>query len=108
MPCISRRAWRAGTPGSCGWCPRRIRRVLCGSAVAAKRHEPVLMCSSSEGEGIDYTHRLDRLPSATHSATGDLFLRDAAGKGLNQADAAARLGARTALIATVGQDHGWE
>lgn len=46
------------------------------------------------GSGIDYTIRADELPSPGHSVTGDLFLRDAGGKGLNQAIAAARLGFR--------------
>jgi ribokinase len=60
------------------------------------------------GSGIDYTIRADHLPSAGHSVTGDLFLRDAGGKGLNQAVAAARLGARVRLITAVGQDAGAE
>lgn len=56
------------------------------------------------GSGIDYTIRGDELPSPGHSVTGDLFLRDAGGKGLNQAIAVARLGARAGLITAIGQD----
>jgi ribokinase len=56
------------------------------------------------GSGIDYTIRADELPSARHSVTGDVFLHDAGGKGLNQAVAVARLGARAGLITAVGQD----
>lgn len=56
------------------------------------------------GSGIDYTIRADGLPSVGHSVTGDVFLRDAGGKGLNQAIAAARLGARAGLITAVGED----
>jgi sugar/nucleoside kinase (ribokinase family) len=44
------------------------------------------------GCGIDYTILGDALPSAGHSITGEMFLRDTGGKGLNQAIAAARLG----------------
>jgi ribokinase len=56
------------------------------------------------GAGIDYLIRGDTLPSPSHSVTGDLFLRGAGGKGLNQAVAAARLGARSALVACIGRD----
>jgi len=38
--------------------------------------------------------------------SGDVFLRDAGGKGLNQAVGAIRLDADAALIAAIGQDRG--
>lgn len=57
------------------------------------------------GANIDYTVRGDTLPSPRHTVAGDCFLRDAGGKGLNQAVAAARLGARATLVACLGQDH---
>lgn len=56
------------------------------------------------GTGIDYTVRGDALPSPGRPVTGAAFLRDVGGKGLNQAVAAARLGAMTALISCVGDD----
>jgi ribokinase len=56
------------------------------------------------GCGIDYMVRADVLPSPGHSVMGDVFVRDVGGKGLNQAIAAARLGARAALISCVGDD----
>jgi ribokinase len=56
------------------------------------------------GSGIDYTIRGQQLPSPAHSVTGDVFLLAAGGKGLNQAVAAARLGARPRLVTSVGND----
>jgi ribokinase len=56
------------------------------------------------GSGIDYTIRGQQLPSSAHSITGDMFLRAAGGKGLNQAVAAARFGARPRLVTSVGND----
>ena len=56
------------------------------------------------GCSIDYVLRAERLPSPGHSVAGDVFLRDAGGKGLNQAVAVARLGATAALIAAAGAD----
>jgi ribokinase len=56
------------------------------------------------GSRIDDTIRGQQLPSSAHSITGDVFLRAAGGKGLNQAVAAARLGARPRLVTSVGND----
>jgi ribokinase len=56
------------------------------------------------GAGIDYVIRAPRLPSREESPSGDVFLRDAGGKGLNQAIAASRLGMRSLLVACVGED----
>src|SRR5215216_1451139 len=56
------------------------------------------------GSGIDYMVRAAELPSRGRSATGDAFCRDTGGKGLNQAIATARLGARSALISCIGAD----
>jgi ribokinase len=56
------------------------------------------------GCSVDYMVRASDLPTAGGSVTGDRFLRDIGGKGLNQAVAASRCGARVALIAAIGDD----
>lgn len=56
------------------------------------------------GCAIDYVIFTKALPRAGGSETGDRFLRDCGGKGLNQAVAAARLGAEAALGACIGDD----
>ncbi len=53
---------------------------------------------------IDYLVRGPRLPGPGQSVNGDAFQEAAGGKGANQAVAAARLGARVALVARVGRD----
>ncbi|MEV4436752.1 ribokinase [Streptomyces sp. NPDC049585] len=55
----------------------------------------------------DLTVRVDRRPGPGETVTGGDLVESAGGKGANQAAAAARLGARTALLARVGDDaHG--
>lgn len=56
------------------------------------------------GINIDHSVRGPVLPAADRPVVGDVFLRTVGGKGLNQAVAAARLGARVALVARVGAD----
>jgi ribokinase len=57
------------------------------------------------GGGLtDFVVRGEQLPSGECSLQGDVFFGDPGGKGLNQAVAAARLGARVAWIGKVGQD----
>lgn len=56
------------------------------------------------GAGMDYVAKATRLPSPDAPVTIDTFLTVPGGKGLNQAVAAARLGARVALVAAVGAD----
>src|SRR5438067_12016848 len=56
------------------------------------------------GANTDYTVRGPALPKPGETIEGDLFLEGAGGKGVNQAVAAARLGARVALISRVGAD----
>ncbi|QBD78714.1 ribokinase [Ktedonosporobacter rubrisoli] len=56
------------------------------------------------GAYIDYVVRGERLPEQGETVVGDDFLMTPGGKGANQAVAAARLGARVALVARVGQD----
>ena len=53
---------------------------------------------------IDYLVRGPRLPGPGQSVNGDAFQEAMGGKGANQAVAAARLGARVALVARVGRD----
>ena len=53
---------------------------------------------------IDYLVRGPRLPVPGQSVNGDAFQEAPGGKGANQAVAAARLGAKVALIARVGRD----
>jgi ribokinase len=53
---------------------------------------------------VDYLVRGPRLPGPGQSVNGDSFQEAVGGKGANQAVAAARLGARVALVARVGRD----
>src|SRR5436853_2452092 len=53
---------------------------------------------------VDYLVRGPRLPRPGQSVNGDAFQEAPGGKGANQAVAAARLGARVALVARVGND----
>jgi ribokinase len=53
---------------------------------------------------VDYLVRGPRLPQPGQSVNGDLFQEAPGGKGANQAVGAARLGARVALVARVGND----
>lgn len=52
----------------------------------------------------DLVVRVPRLPRTGETVTGGEFVQAHGGKGANQAAAAARLGARTWLVATVGPD----
>lgn len=52
----------------------------------------------------DYMGRGSKLPVPGATARGDMFYSGAGGKGANQAVAAARLGARVALVGKVGGD----
>ncbi len=53
---------------------------------------------------VDYLVRGPRLPRPGESVNGELFQQAPGGKGANQAVGAARLGARVALVARVGND----
>ena len=53
---------------------------------------------------VDYLVRGPRLPRPGESVNGDFFQQAPGGKGANQAVGAARLGARVALVARVGND----
>ena len=53
---------------------------------------------------MDYLVRGEKLPKPGETVKGDLFQEAPGGKGANQAVAAARLGARVALVARVGAD----
>jgi ribokinase len=56
------------------------------------------------GVNTDYIVRGPKLPKPGQTITGEEFHRLPGGKGANQAVAAARLGARVALVASVGAD----
>ncbi len=56
------------------------------------------------GAYIDYVVQGSRLPGQGETVVGNEFLKVPGGKGSNQAVAAARLGARVALVARVGND----
>jgi ribokinase len=56
------------------------------------------------GANTDYTVRGPRLPTRHGEVQGNAFLEAPGGKGVNQAVAATRLGAKAALIACVGND----
>jgi ribokinase len=53
---------------------------------------------------VDFVVRTSRLPGAGETVSGGTFERQFGGKGANQAVAAARLGARVALVGAVGED----
>jgi ribokinase len=53
---------------------------------------------------VDYLVRGPRLPRPGESVNGDFFQQAPGGKGANQAVGAARLGARVALVARIGND----
>jgi ribokinase len=56
---------------------------------------------------VDITVRCSRLPAPGETVVGDAARESIGGKGANQASAAARLGAKSTLIASVGRDrHG--
>ena len=56
----------------------------------------------------DYTIRAPRLPSPGETVVGDALAIGPGGKGGNQAVAAARLGARVAMVGSIGSDPGGE
>jgi ribokinase len=71
------------------------------AAVATKRKHDVVVIG---GANTDYLIRGGRLPRPGETVDGEEFLTAGGGKGANQGVAAARLGARVAFIACVGND----
>jgi ribokinase len=63
-------------------------------------HDVVVVGSAN----VDLVIALSRLPAPGETVTGGRLSRDMGGKGANAAVAAARLGARVALVAAVGDD----
>jgi ribokinase len=55
---------------------------------------------------IDHVVTVERLPEAGQTVSGSSYLSVPGGKGLNQAVTAARLGARVAMVACLGDDPG--
>src|SRR5688500_14458102 len=56
------------------------------------------------GANTDYLVRGEKLPQPGETVDGEEFLAAGGGKGANQAVAAARLGARVAFVACLGDD----
>src|SRR5207248_3094878 len=56
------------------------------------------------GANTDYMVKGPKLPTPGETVDGDVFQEVPGGKGANQAVAAARLGARVALVARLGTD----
>ncbi len=54
---------------------------------------------------MDLVAEVDRLPRPGETLAGRAFATEPGGKGANQAVAAARLGARTAMVGRIGNDH---
>ncbi|MEV5505674.1 ribokinase [Streptomyces orinoci] len=67
----------------------------------ARRRYDVLVVGSANA---DLTVRVERRPGPGETVLGTDLVESAGGKGANQAAAAARLGARTALLARIGDD----
>ena len=57
---------------------------------------------------LDLVARTARLPKPGETVTGSHFFESCGGKGVNQAIAAARAGAKTAFIGALGNDHAGE
>ena len=57
------------------------------------------------GANMDFVMQVEDFPQPQQGAVADQFQHLPGGKGLNQAVAAARLGARVALVAMLGYDH---
>ena len=57
---------------------------------------------------LDLVARASRLPKPGETVSGSHFFEACGGKGVNQAIAAARAGARTAFIGALGRDHAGE
>ncbi len=57
---------------------------------------------------LDLVARTSRLPKPGETVTGSHFFEVCGGKGVNQAIAAARAGAKTAFIGALGRDHAGE
>jgi ribokinase len=69
-------------------------------AQANRAHDVVVVGSAN----VDVVIALSRLPAPGETVTGGRLSRDMGGKGANAAVAAARLGARVALVGAVGDD----
>ena len=63
---------------------------------------PLILCLG--GINMDLVTFSERLPADGETVVGDRFVTYPGGKGANQAVAAARMGARSAMIGKVGDD----
>lgn len=71
---------------------------------AAPRFDVVVVGSAN----LDLVARTARLPGPGETVTGSDYMEACGGKGVNQAIAAARAGARVAFVGAVGSDHAGE
>ena len=76
-----------------------------GMAFAATKGFDVVVVGSAN---LDLVARAPRLPKPGETVTGSNYFEACGGKGVNQAIAAARAGAKTAFLGAVGQDHAGE
>ena len=81
------------------------------------RKRLVVVCQSGEMEfdvvvvgsaNLDFVAQLDRLPLPGETLRANSYAEFAGGKGLNQAVACARMGARTAFVGCLGNDNAGE
>jgi len=74
---------------------------ICMVFAAANGFDVVVVGSAN----LDLVARAPRLPKPGETVTGANFFEACGGKGVNQAIAAARAGAKTAFLGALGQDH---
>src|SRR2546423_3045751 len=86
--------WRCAFPG------RRPQGMRSRVSPVDQRYDVLVVGKAN----VDYLLRGRRLPQPGQSVNGELFQEAPGGKGANQAVGAARLGARVALVARVGND----
>src|SRR5712671_4270697 len=97
---IAHGQWSRSSARKCGQRSPRRRTPRRSEAYTAGVYDVVVVGKAN----VDYLVRGPRLPTPGQSVNGDAFQEAAGGKGANQAVAAARLGARVALVARVGRD----
>ncbi|MFM8663747.1 MAG: PfkB family carbohydrate kinase, partial [Acidimicrobiaceae bacterium] len=74
------------------------------SSSSSTRFDVVVVGSAN----LDLVARTSRLPKPGETVSGSHFFEACGGKGVNQAIASARAGARTAFVGALGCDHAGE